>query len=125
LTTSASVLTLTSSTTYTQPFGSDGLGDTEAFGNDAGELVSIVVWQQNFSRILTVLVKSVDESTCQRHGLCMTEVKSRHTVGWNGGPHWDSRWEIERGIGDEGSVPMTVFSLFPTASTASEIIVGG
>jgi hypothetical protein len=125
LTTSASVLTLTSSTSYTQPFGSDSRGDAKSFGDDARELLTIVVCRWNLSGILMVLVEGVDESTCQRLSLHTTEVKSRHAVGWNGGPHWESRWEVKSGVWDDGSVTMAVFSRFSTPSTVSEIVVGG
>jgi hypothetical protein len=66
---------------YTQPFGSCGLANAKAFGNDTQELVAIVVGWQNLCGILTVLVESVDEMICQRCGLCTIEVKLCHTVG--------------------------------------------
>jgi hypothetical protein len=114
-----------SPTVYTHPFISDSLADTESLGNDTGELVAIVVGWQNLSRILTVLLKSVNEATCQCCGLHMTEVKSHHAVGQNGSRHWDSRGEVEGWIGDDGGMAMTVFLLFATPSTASEIIISG
>jgi hypothetical protein len=121
----ASTLTLISSTAYTQPFSSDCRGDTEPLGNDMGELVSVVVYWWNLSGILVVLFEMVNEANCQRRGLHTTEVKSRHTVSWNGGPHWDSRGEVKSGVWDDGSVTVTVFSRFSTPSAVSEIIVGG
>jgi hypothetical protein len=124
LATSASVLMLASSTSYTQPFGSDSGGNSESFSDDACEFLTIVVCWRNLSGILVVLVESVDKSTCQCHGLRTTEVKSRHAVGWNGGPHWESRGEVESGVWDDGGMAMAVFSLFPTPSAALEIIVG-
>jgi hypothetical protein len=125
LTTSALVLMLTSSTAYTQPFSSDGMRDPKSFCDNAGELIAVVVGRQNHRGILTVLVKCIDKATCQRCGLHMTEVKSLHTVGWNGPLHWESRREVKHGIRDDGGVTMTVFLLLTTLSAASEIIVGG
>jgi hypothetical protein len=113
---------LTSSTAYTQPFGSDSLVNTESLCDDAGEFVAVVVGWRNFSRILTVLVESINEATCQCRGLCMTEVKSHYAVGWKGAPHWEPRWEVESGIWDDRGMAMTVLVLFSTPSTLSEIV---
>jgi hypothetical protein len=82
--TSALTAAPTSSIAYTQPFGSDVRRDTESFGNNPRELLSIVIGWRNRRGILVVLVKAVDEASCQRRGLCTTEVKSRHAVGRNG-----------------------------------------
>jgi hypothetical protein len=83
-TTLALTSVLTSPTSYTQPFGSDGRGNAESFGNDLGELPTVVVGLRNLNGILTVLLKAVDEASCQRCGLRMTEVKSHHAIGRNG-----------------------------------------
>jgi hypothetical protein len=115
---------LTSSIAYTQPFGSDGFLNPKSFGNDSGNLFSVVTGRRNCSGIFIVF-KGIEEATCQRCGLCTIEVNPCHAVGLNGAPHCKSRWEVECGIGYEGSMAVAVFSLFPTASTASEIIVGG
>jgi hypothetical protein len=82
--TSALTSAPTSLVAYTQPFGSDIRRDTEAFCDDSRELLPIVVGWQNLSGILVVLFETVDEASCQRHGLRMTEVKSRHAIGQNG-----------------------------------------
>jgi hypothetical protein len=92
--TSTLTAVLTSSSMYTQPFGSNGLFDPEAFGDDACELSAVVVWWQNLSSIFVVF-KGVDEVTCQRCGLRTIEVNPRHAVGLNGAPQWESRGEIE------------------------------
>jgi hypothetical protein len=97
-----------SSTAYTQPFGSNSGGDAKTLCNDVSELKSVVVWRRNCSGILTILVECFDKVTCQCRGLCMTEVKSCQAVGWNGGPHWDSRGEVKSGVRDEGSVTVAV-----------------
>jgi hypothetical protein len=110
------------STVYTQPFGSDSLTDAKAFCDNMGELVSIIIGRRNLSGILTVLVESVDKATCQHCGLHTTEVNSCHTIGWNGGLHWESRGEIESGIWDEWGVTVAVLILFSTPSTALEIM---
>jgi hypothetical protein len=110
---------------YTQPFGSNSGGDAKTLCNDVSELESVVVWRQNCSGILTILVECFDKATCQCRGLRMTEVKSRQAVSWNGGPHWDSRGEVKSGVRDEGSVTMAILVLFSTPSTLSEIIGGG
>jgi hypothetical protein len=116
---------LTSSTAYTQPFGSDSGGDSETLCDDVSKFEPIVVGWQNFSGILAVLVESVNKATCQCRGLHTTEVKSCHAVGWNGDPHWESRGEVKCGVWDEGSVPVAVLVLFSTPSTSSEIKGGG
>jgi hypothetical protein len=115
----------TSSTAYTQPFSSDGRGNTKSFRNNVGELVSVVVGRWNCSGILTVLLKCINEASCQCCGLHTTEVKSLHTVGWNGLLHWESRREVESGVWDDGGMTMAVFSLLSTPSAASEIVIGG
>jgi hypothetical protein len=124
LVTSTSVLTLMSSTAYTQPFGSNSFFDTESFSNDMGNLTSIVIGWQNLSSI-SVVFEGIKEATCQCCGLHTIEVNPHHTVGLNGAPHWESRWEVECGIRDDGSVSMTILLLFSTPSTVSEIIVSG
>jgi hypothetical protein len=68
---------------YTQPFGSDVRRDAESFCDDPCELFPVVVSWRNRSGILVVLLKAVDEASCQRRGLRTTEVKSRHAVGRN------------------------------------------
>jgi hypothetical protein len=124
-TTSALTPTLTSSTSYTQPFGNDDLVESKSLREGARNLISIG-WR-NFAGILVVF-EGTDEVNCQRCGLRMIEVNPRHAVGRNGSRHWDSRlgWrEVEGWIWDDGGMPMTVLMLFSTSSTASEIIVGG
>jgi hypothetical protein len=123
--TSALTSALASATSYTQPFGSFGMGNAESLGDDMGEFISVVICWQNLSGILVVLLETVNEASCQHRGLRTTEVKSRHAVGWNGGPHWDSRGEVKSGVRDDGGVAVTVLAGFSTPSTASEIIVGG
>jgi hypothetical protein len=113
------------STSYTQPFGSDGGGDSETLCNDVSKFEPVVVGRRKCSGILAVLVESVDEATCQCRGLRMTEVKSHHAVGWNGGPHWDSRGEVKSGVWDNGGMAVAVLILFSTPSALSEIIWGG
>jgi hypothetical protein len=114
-----------SSTSYTQPFGSNGGGNSETLGDDVGKLEPVVVGWRNLNSILTILLEAVDETSCQCHGLHMTEVKVRHAVGWNGAPHWESRWEVESGVWNDGGVAMAVLVLFSTPSTVSEIIGSG
>jgi hypothetical protein len=122
--TSASTLTSTSSGTYTQPFGSDGRVDAETFGDDMRELVCVTVGWRNRSGIL-VFFEGIEEATCQRCGLRTIEVNPRHAVGLNGGPHWESRREVEGCVRDDGGVTVTVLILFSTPSALSEIMVGG
>jgi hypothetical protein len=122
--TSASTLTSTSSGTYTQPFGSDGGVDAEALRDDARKLVCFVVGWRNRSGILVVF-KGIEEATCQRCGLRTIEVNPRHAVGLNGGPHWDSRGEVEGCVRDDGGVSVAILVLFSTPSALSEIMVGG
>jgi hypothetical protein len=116
---------LTSSTLYTQPFGSGGGRDSETLCDDVSEFEPVVIGWRNLNGILTVLVESVDEATCQRRGLRTTEVKSRHAVGWNGGPHWESRGKVESGVWDNGGMAVAVLVLFSTPSALSEIMWGG
>jgi hypothetical protein len=101
--------------------------EPKTFGDDALDLTSEVVGRQNRSGIF-VDFKGVEDASCQRRGLRTIEVKPLHTLGRNGSLHWESRLgrgEVERWVGDDGGMPMTVFSLFSTASAASEIIIGG
>jgi hypothetical protein len=113
-----------SSTAYTQPFSNDCIFNPESLGDDTGDLPSVIIGRQNLSGILVVF-EGIEEATCQRCGLRTIEVNSCHAVGLNGPAHWESRWEVEGRIWDDGGVAVAVFSLFPTASAASEIIVGG
>jgi hypothetical protein len=126
-TTSALTPTVTSSASYTQPFGNDGVVESESLSDDARDFFAVVVRWRNLNGILVVF-EGVDEVSCQRCGLRTIEVNPRHAVGRNGSRHWSSRlgwWEVERGIWDDGGVTMAVFSLFSTPSAASEIVVGG
>jgi hypothetical protein len=77
--TSASTLTSTSSGTYTQPFGSDGMVDSEAVGDNAGNFFPVIVDWRNRSGILVVF-EGIDEATCQRCGLRTIEVNPHHAV---------------------------------------------
>jgi hypothetical protein len=122
--TSASTLTSTSSGTYTQPFGSDGVVNAETLGDDARKLFGLAVGWRNWSGILVVF-EGIEEATCQRCGLRTIEVNPRHAVGLNGGPHWDSRGEVKGGVWDDGGVSVTVLILFSTPSALSEIMRGG
>jgi hypothetical protein len=80
----------TPSTTYTQPFGSNGVVDAKSFGNNVHDLPAVVIGWWNRSGIF-VIFQGVEESSCQHCGLCTTEVKSLHAVGQNSSLHWDSR----------------------------------
>jgi hypothetical protein len=118
----------TSSMAYTQPFSNDSLVNTKSFCEDSCELPVVVVGWQNLSGILVVLLECVDEATCQCCGLCTTEVESCHTTGRNRSLQWElrlGRGEVKHGIGDNGGMPMEIFSLLATLSALSEIIVGG
>jgi hypothetical protein len=115
---------LTSSRAYTQPFGNDGLLEPETFGDDVRDLVPEVIGQRNRSGILVVF-EGIEEATCQCCGLHTIEVNSHHAVRQNGGPHWDSRREVECGVWDNRGVAMAILVLFSASSTASEIISGG
>jgi hypothetical protein len=117
-------LTSTSSGTYTQPFGSDGVFDTEALGDDARKLFGLVVGWRNRSGILVVF-EGIEEATCQRCGLRTIEVNPRHAVGLNGGPHWDSRGEVKGCVRDDRGVSVTILILFSTPRALSEILWGG
>jgi hypothetical protein len=92
--TSTLTTALTSSGTYTQPLGSDGFFDPEAFSDDARELLAVVVGRRNCSGIFVVF-EGAEEVSCQRCGLRTIEVNSRHAVGLKGPPQWESRWEVE------------------------------
>jgi hypothetical protein len=125
--TSASTLTPTSSMAYTQPFGNNGLLESETFSDDAQDLVSEIIGRRNCSGIF-IDFKGIEDASCQHRGLCTIEVKPLHALGWNGSLHLESRLgrgEVERWVRDEGGVSVAIFLLFSTASTASEIIVGG
>jgi hypothetical protein len=115
---------LTSSAMYTQPFGSDSQVNTKSLGDDTGNFPSVVVGWWNHSGIFMVF-KGINEVTCQCCGLCTIEVKPRHVLGLNGGPHWESRGEVECGIWDDWGMTMAVLVLFSTPSAASEIMRGG
>jgi hypothetical protein len=82
-TTSALTSAVTSTASYTQPFGNDALLESESFSDDARDLFAVVVCWQNRSGILVVF-KGVDEVNCQRCGLRTIEVNPRHAVGRNG-----------------------------------------
>jgi hypothetical protein len=126
-TTSALTSAVTSSATYTQPFGNDGLVKSKSLGDDARDLFAVVVCWRNLNGILVVF-KGVDEVSCQCCGLRTIEVNPRHAVGRNGSRHWNSRlgwWEVEGWIWDDGGMSVTILALFSTPSAASEIIVGG
>jgi hypothetical protein len=119
--TSASTLTSTSSGTYTQPFGSDGLVDAEALCDDSCDLFSVVVGWRNRSGILVVF-EGIDEVSCQRCGLRTIEVNPRHAVGLNGGPQWESRGEVKGRVRDDRGMSVAVLVLFSTPSALSEIM---
>jgi hypothetical protein len=126
-TTSALTPSVTSTASYTQPFGNDDAVETKSLGEDARDFLAIVVDWRNRSGILVVF-EGVDEVSCQRCGLRTIEVNPRHAVGRNGSRHWSSRlgWgEVERGVWDDGGMPMAVHLLFSASSAASEIFVGG
>jgi hypothetical protein len=89
-TTSALTSALTSSASYTQPFGSNSRVDSEPFCNDVGDFLAIIVGRRNRSGIFVVF-KGVEDASCQCCGLRTIEVKPRHAVGQNGSLHWDSR----------------------------------
>jgi hypothetical protein len=115
---------LTSSGAYTQPLGSDGFFNPEALSDDVRKLSAIVVGWQNRSGIFVVF-EGVDEVTCQRCGLRTIEVNPRHAIGLKGGPHWESRGEVEQRVWDDRGVPVAVLVLFSTPSALSEIMSGG
>jgi hypothetical protein len=117
-------LTSTSSGTYAQPFGSDGLIESETLRDDACDFFSVIVGRRNRSGILVVF-EGIEEATCQRCGLRTIEVNPRHTVGLNGGLQWESRGEVEGCVWDDGGVPVAILVLFSTPSTLSEIVCGG
>jgi hypothetical protein len=122
-TTSALTSTLTSSASYTQPFGSNGRVDSEPCCDDVGDFLAVIVGQRNWSGIFVVF-EGVKDASCQRCGLRTIEVKPRHAIGRNGSLHWDSRLgrgEVEGWIGDDGSVPMAILTLFSASSALSEI----
>jgi hypothetical protein len=122
--TSTLTAVLTSSGTYTQPLGSDGLLDSKAFGDDSCELPTVVVGRRNRSGIFMVF-EGVDEVTCQRCGLRTIEANPCHAVGLKGALQWESRGEIERGVRDDRGMSVAVLVLFSTPSTLSEIVRGG
>jgi hypothetical protein len=126
-TTSTLTPLVTSTASYTQPFGNDDTVEPESVGEDTGDLFAVVVGRRNRSGILVVF-EGVDEVSCQRCGLRTIEVNPRHAVGRNGSRHWSSRlgWgEVEGWIWDDGGMPMAIHLLFSASSTASEILVGG
>jgi hypothetical protein len=82
-TTSALTPTATSSASYTQPFGNDGVIDSESLSDDTRDLIAVVVDWRNLSGILVVF-EGADEVSCQRCGLRTIEVNPRHAVGRNG-----------------------------------------
>jgi hypothetical protein len=82
-TTSALTPTLTSSASYTQPFGNNDLVESKSLCEDARDFFSVVVSWQNRAGILVVF-KGLDEVSCQRCGLRTIEVNPRHAVGQNG-----------------------------------------
>jgi DNA-directed RNA polymerase subunit RPC12/RpoP len=81
--TSALTAAPTSSVVYTQPFGSNVGREAKSFCDNPYKLFPVVVGWRNHSGILVVLLKAVDEVSCQHCGLRTTEVKSRHAVGQN------------------------------------------
>jgi hypothetical protein len=126
-TTSALTPLVTSTASYTQPFGNDDAVNSKSVGDDTRDFFAVVVCWRNRSGILVVF-EGVEEVSCQRCGLRTIEVNPRHAVGRNGSLHWDSRlgWgEVEGWIWDDGGMPMAVHLLFSASSTASEIFVGG
>jgi hypothetical protein len=126
-TTSALTSALTSSASYTQPFGSNGRVDSEPFCDDVGDFLAVIVGRRNRSSIFVVF-KGVEDASCQRCGLRTIEVKPRHAIGQNRSLHWDlrlGRGEVEGWIGDDGSVPMAILVLFSASSALSEICCGG
>jgi hypothetical protein len=80
-TTSSLTLVLTSSTSYTQPFGSDGGVNPKSFCDDVSELPAIVIGWRNRSGIFVVF-KGIEDASCQRCGLHTIEVKPL-CYGWS------------------------------------------
>jgi hypothetical protein len=106
-TTSALTSALTSSASYTQPFGSNGQVDSEPFCDDVGDFLAVIVGRRNRSGIFVVF-EGVEDVSCQRCGLHTIEVKPHHasartdrctgTRGWEGGRSRD-------GLGMTGVCP--------------------
>jgi hypothetical protein len=74
---------LTSSASYTQPFGNDDLVEPKSLREDSCDFVAVVVRWRNIAGILVVF-EGTDEVSCQRCGLHTIEVNPRHAVGRNG-----------------------------------------
>jgi hypothetical protein len=89
-TTSTFTSVRTSSTSYTQPFSSDGWVDPEPLCDDIGNFSAIIVGRRKWSSIFVVF-KGVEDASCQCCGLRTIEVKPCHPVGQNGLLHWESR----------------------------------
>jgi hypothetical protein len=82
-TTSALTPAVTSTASYTQPFGNDDLVESESLSDDTRDLFTVVVGWRNCIGILVVF-EGPDEVSCQRCGLRTIEVNPRHAVGRNG-----------------------------------------
>jgi ribosomal protein S27E len=82
-TTSALTPSVTSTASYTQPFGNNELVESKSLGEDTRDFFAVVVCRWNCAGILVVF-KGADEVSCQCCGLRTIEVNPRHAVGRNG-----------------------------------------